>query len=195
MGEGGGSRAGGAGLEGLLRMKDGDPDTFHRSPEAAGRQLLSTSICHLLLATCCLPPDNCHLIHVICCWLSRHLSPVTHQPTTNYCNQRQVIFHSTLLCQKPQAQHVPLPRVHVSPSLVREQFSSLLGLGPEGSRQLWEGRRRCRKKSLGGITEDRVDRIYKVVEESRPVAQVIEFLGLDRSLQEEGIFRKSATAR
>lgn len=83
----------------------------------------------------------------------------------------------------------------MSPSLVREQFSSLLGLGPEGSRQLWEGRRRCRKKSLGGITEDRVDRIYKVVEESRPVAQVIEFLGLDRSLQEEGIFRKSATAR
>lgn len=73
----------------------------------------------------------------------------------------------------------------MSPSLVREQFSSLLGLGPEGSRQLWEGRRRCRKKSLGGITEDRVDRIYKV----------IEFLGLDRSLQEEGIFRKSATAR
>ena len=46
---------------------------------------------------------------------------------------------------------------------MRQQFSSLLGLDQEASRGVWEGRKRCRKKSLGGVTEDRVDRIYKVV--------------------------------
>merc|ERR1712228_1134007 len=64
-------------------------------------------------------------------------------------------------------------------------------LSPQEIKEVWEGRKRYRlpgrKSSVGNsrLTEERVDIIYKV----------IEFLGLDRSLQEEGIFRKNAAVR
>jgi len=78
-------------------------------------------------------------------------------------------------------------------SLVKHQFGQLLSLSPQESKELWEGRRKYRlpgrKTSVGmgtsRLTEERVDIIYKV----------IEYLGLDRSLQEEGIFRKNAALR
>jgi len=78
-------------------------------------------------------------------------------------------------------------------SLVKHQFGQLLSLSPHESKELWEGRRKYRlpgrKASVGmgssRLTEERVDIIYKV----------IEYLGLDRSLQEEGIFRKNAALR
>jgi len=76
-------------------------------------------------------------------------------------------------------------------SLVKHQFGQLLSLSPQEIKEVWEGRKRYRlpgrKSSVGNsrLTEERVDIIYKV----------IEFLGLDRSLQEEGIFRKNAAVR
>jgi len=79
-------------------------------------------------------------------------------------------------------------------SLVKHQFGQLLSLSPQEIKEVWEGSRRKyrlpgRKASVGmgssRLTEERVDIIYKVVE----------YLGLDRSLQEEGIFRKNAALR
>jgi len=77
-------------------------------------------------------------------------------------------------------------------SLVKHQFGQLLSLSPQESKDIWEVRRKYRlpgRKASGTgssrLTEERVDIIYKVVE----------YLGLDRSLQEEGIFRKNAALR
>jgi len=75
-------------------------------------------------------------------------------------------------------------------SLVKHQFEQLLCLDPQESKVVWGSRKvrlPGRKTSVGSsrLTEERVDIIYKV----------IEYLGLDRSLQEEGIFRKNAALR
>jgi len=69
--------------------------------------------------------------------------------------------------------------------LVRSLFSSLLSLGPDTMKELWPGKKKKKSNAGTQLTEERVTAIYKV----------IEYLGLDTSVQEEGVFRKNAAVK